>query len=83
MLIIKISTHPCYPRNIDRFSRDEAETFFEKKFQNGRLKKLFQTHQCGSTYMVVNLLDVRSKTGKKNPFLLEDLKKPKFPSEIA
>ena len=39
-VIIKISTHPWYPRNFDQFSSGWSKNiFFEKKIQNGRLKK--------------------------------------------
>ena len=51
--IIKISTHPFYSRNFDWFSWGWSKQ--TKIFEN----------KIHSTYMVVRLSDVRSKTGKK------------------
>ena len=37
--IIKISTHPCYPINLDWFSLGWRIFFLQKEIKNGRLKK--------------------------------------------
>jgi hypothetical protein len=39
-LIIKISAHPCYPRNFDCFSCDEAKKKLEKKNPKWPTKKM-------------------------------------------
>ena len=54
-VIIKISKNPCYPINVDWFSLEWSKKkyfFFEKKIQNGRLKKteFFNHHQKLSNF---------------------------------
>ena len=74
-VIIKISTHPCYPRNWQIFKGMK-----QKKNNNVQWKQTeifkpwvdridwWKLHKCGSTYMVERLSHVSSKTGK-NAFL--------------
>ena len=91
-VIIKILSHPWYPRTIGRFSNKWSKKFWKKKIQNGQLKKTvlfkiansqiffakiieigpwissidwWEGHWCVSSYMVMRLSDISSKTVKK------------------